>query len=138
VAEAIRMSEKDVTKALCRLLKPLDPHRVENALLDMGMPDICLARNSWLEAKYVKSYPVRESTPLRIPHYTEDQRRWAIRHEKAGGRVWLVLKVARDWYIFRPPESLLVGELTKDELKEKALHFFNYEPPQADLLRIFS
>jgi hypothetical protein len=132
------VSEKDVTKALCRLLKPLDPHRIENALLDMGMPDIVLARNSWIEAKYVKSYPAKESTPIRIPHYSDDQRRWAVRHEKAGGRVWLVLKVAKDWYFFRPPESLLVGELTRDELRQKAKCFFVFEPKQSEILPLFS
>jgi hypothetical protein len=130
------MSEKDVTRAISRLLKPLDPHRVENALTDMGMPDINIC-NSWIEAKHVKSYPVRETTPIRIDHYTDHQRAWATRREKAGGKVWLVLKVAKDWYVFSYPNSLQVGNLTKSELREKAVAWFKHEPPAAEFLKIF-
>lgn len=132
------MSEKDVTRALCRLLKPLDPIRIENALTTPGIGDINIS-SGWIEAKNLKAYPKRESTPVRLHHpYTDDQKLWAQRRTAAGGKVWLVVKVASDWYIFLPPESYLVGELTKDEMKQKAVAWFHFEPPQAELLKIFS
>lgn len=132
------MSEKDVTRALCRLLKSLDPIRIENALTTPGIGDINIS-SGWIEAKNLKSYPKRESTPVRLHHpYTDDQKRWAQKRTAAGGKVWLVVKVANDWYIFLPPESYLVGELTKDEMKQKAVAWFHFEPPQAELLKIFS
>lgn len=130
------MSEKDVNRTVSRLLKPLDPHRVENALTDMGMPDINIS-TGWVENKYVRSYPARETTPVRIEHYTDHQRNWADRRTRAGGKVWLVLKVARDWYVFDYPNSLQVGNLTKAELQEKALAWFKHEPPAAEFLKIF-
>ncbi len=131
------VSEKDVNRALCRLLKPLDPVRIEDGLGKAGVPDINIA-TGWIESKNLKSYPKRESTPVRLHHpYTEDQKRWAQKRTAAGGKVWLVVKVANDWYIFLPPESYLVGELTKDEMKQKSVAWFHFEPPQAELLKIF-
>lgn len=132
------MSEKDVTRALCRLLAPLHAVRLEDALGKAGIPDINIC-TGWLEAKNLKSYPVRETTPVRLKHpYTDDQKAWAAKRTAAGGKVWLVVKVANDWFIFLPPESYLVGELTKVEMKEKALAWFHFEPPQEELLKIFS
>ena len=131
------MSEKDVTRALSRLLKPLDPIRIENALTTPGIGDINIS-TGWIEAKNLKSYPKRPSTPVRLHHpYTDDQKRWAQKRTAAGGKVWLVVKVASDWYIFLPPESYLVGELTKEEMQQKAIAWFHFEPPQAELLKIF-
>jgi hypothetical protein len=132
------VSEKDVNHTLCRLLKPLNPVRVENALTTVGLPDINIS-SGWLECKNLKSYPKRETTPVRLHHpFTPEQKRWAEKRTAAGGKVWLVVKVANDWYIFLPPESYLVGELTKGEMKQKALAWWHFEPPQAELLKIFS
>ena len=132
------MSEKDVTRTLSRLLKPLHAVRIEDGLGKAGVPDINIS-TGWIEAKNLKSYPVRETTPVRLKHpYTLEQKIWAEKRTKAGGKVWLVVKVASDWYIFLPPNSYLVGELTKAEMREKAVTWFHYEPPQEELLKIFA
>lgn len=132
------MSEKCVTQALSRLLKPLHATRIENALSQAGIPDLNIS-TGWIEAKALKNYPKRESTPVRLHHpYTDDQKLWAQKRTAAGGKVWLVVKVANDWYVFLPPNSYEVGTLTKDEMKEKALAWWHFEPPQNELLKIFS
>ena len=132
------MSEKDVNAVLGRLLKPCHPVIIEDALGKAGIPDISIA-NGWIEAKNLKSYPKRASTPVRLKHpYTDKQKEWAQLRTAAGGKVWLVVKVANDWYIFLPPNSYEVGELTKDEMKQKAVAWFHFEPPQAELLKIFT
>jgi len=65
-----------------------------------GTPDIAYI-GGWIELKYSRSWPARKNTPLRLPHYTPQQRVWAIEHWICGGAVWLVVQIGgTEWLVF--------------------------------------
>ena len=81
----------------------LDPVRVENPI-HPGTPDVNLAPGTWLELKCLPEWPVRPATPVRIPHYTPQQRVWLMRRWKyAPGSTLLLLEVRADqqWLLFQ-------------------------------------
>lgn len=95
----------------------LDPVRVENPI-HPGTPDvntIC----GWIELKSVDSWPVRESTCLRISHYTPQQRVFLFRRWKyAPGTTFLLLEVrsVRQWLLFDGDVAAkIVGRVTAAE-----------------------
>jgi len=85
-----------------RLRARLDPFghfvRVENAI-ESGTPDVsyCITpgREGWMELKWAARWPVR-SGPLRLKHFTPEQRRWIRKRRACGGRVWLLLRVGTE------------------------------------------
>lgn len=92
--------------------------RVENGV-EAGTPDVnyCIEGvEGWIELKYAKAWPVREKTPLRVRHYTEEQKDWARARLKAGGRCSLLLRVGSEHLLFNGPCMLLVGEVPRREL----------------------
>jgi hypothetical protein len=98
-----------------KALKPLHAIPVENSV-HVGTPDVnCL--HGWIELKWKRSWPVRPTTPLRLPHFTTVQKRWLLKRHALGGRCWLLLQVNRDWLIFTAPQAYrLVGQATRTEL----------------------
>lgn len=100
-----------------------DVMRVENSC-HPGTPDVNVyipgLGDMWLELKHADGWPQRASTPLRLSHYTLDQRRWLQRRAQAGGRVALLLRVGREILIFQWPHTEQVGNLTQSELSSMA------------------
>jgi hypothetical protein len=93
------LPEQEMWDALRPLLKGLDPVRVENPLVGAGTPDVNIV-TGWIELKYAKDWPLRGG-PLRVKHFTPQQRGWLERRYKAGGRAWLLLKVGdNEWLLF--------------------------------------
>lgn len=91
----------------------LDPVRIENAL-ELGTPDVNYTLG-WCELKYVDAWPKRGG-PLKIRHYTPQQRAWLLRRRHVGGRVNIVLKVGKEWYLLpvgEATELLYRGEMTR-------------------------
>ncbi len=80
---------------LIKLLEPLHAKVVENSI-DEGTPDLnCTA--GWIEMKNLSAWPVRSSTIVRPPHFTDGQRLWLRQRCAAGGRAWMMLTVGEDW-----------------------------------------
>ena len=70
--------------------------RIED-MLSLGVPDhnLCVqGREYWLELKSLTHWPVRASTPIRFERYTLEQRDWLRDRWRAGGRAFLLLRVA--------------------------------------------
>jgi hypothetical protein len=83
------------------LAAKLDPVRVENPI-HPGTPDVNLV-GRWIELKCIPSWPVRDTTVVRIPHYTPQQRVWLYRRWRySPGSTLLVLEVRseRQWLVF--------------------------------------
>jgi len=103
-----------------RTLRPkmlsLDPHRIENST-EKGTPDVNYS-HGWIELKYCKEWPKRAATPLRIRHFTKEQRVWLERREIAGGITWVLLKVGEsEWLLFRGGVAAReLGYVEKDSL----------------------
>ena len=79
----------------------LDPVRVENPI-HPGTPDVNLV-GRWIELKCISAWPVRNTTVVRIPHYTPQQRVWLYRRWRAApGSTLLLLEVrsTRQWLVF--------------------------------------
>lgn len=134
------MSEKDLSSNICILLASLDPVRVENLLTGrtgVGMPDVNIATGAWIELKWAKSWPKRESTPLRLPHFTEEQKRWALRRSAAGGECYLVLQVRQDWMVFDHIQMQFVGTLTRAELQATSIAYWTRKPSPAEICAVF-
>lgn len=77
----------------------LDPVRIESHMSE-GVPDVNYSQG-WIELKYAKAWPKRPDTPLRIDHFTKEQRAWHLARRAAGGRTYVLVKVGKDeWMLF--------------------------------------
>lgn len=112
------MSEAAMWQAIRPVLKPLDPVRIESPLMGGGIPDVNYT-HGWIELKYAPGWPVRGG-PLRVDHFTTEQRRWLTRRRKAGGRAFLLLKVGRsEWLLFGgPTAAAMLGRVPRERLYE--------------------
>lgn len=76
--------------------------RVENSVVSGG-PDTnyCIAGvEGWVEFKWLEAYPARPTTVIRIPHFMDAQRLWLKARWKAGGRCFVFIRIADDFYLF--------------------------------------
>ena len=79
-----------------------------------GLPDVAFlsgGRFAWLELKYAARWPVRaRHLPIR---YRPAQRAWLREWSRAGGQAYVLLGVAREWYLFDPevPDPLPLSEV---------------------------
>lgn len=66
-----------------------------------GVPDVhyltCNGVSGWIELKYIKELPKRESTPIRIPHFTQQQKLWIQTYGSLGGNAWVFVCLPSDW-----------------------------------------
>ncbi len=97
-------------------LKALDPVRIESHLTASGIPDVNYSQG-WIELKYAERWPPRQG-PLRVDHFTPEQRGWLVQRRQAGGLAFLLLKVGRyEWLLFDGlVAAALVGEATRERL----------------------
>lgn len=98
--------------------RKLDPVRIEN-VIEVGTSDVNYTLG-WCELKFAPAWPKRGG-PLRISHFTPQQRAWILRRSHAGGRAVLVLKVGKEWYVIPPGpglDALYHGEMTEERCRE--------------------
>jgi len=87
--------------------------------IQRGIADVSFVqegRHGWVELKWVADWPVRESTIIRIPHYTIEQKAFLADKGKAGGNTWLLLQIGGDHLLFDHEACQTVGELNRTEL----------------------
>jgi hypothetical protein len=128
-------SEKQLASRMRTLMQEneWDPVRVENGV-DQGCPDNNTI-HGWFEFKYVPVWPKRGG-PLRIPHFTAQQRVWLRRRWRAHGGeghgAWMILQVAKDVMVFDGETAAkVVGFLNRTELFEAALGYWEGRFPTA-------
>lgn len=113
------MSESTMRGRVMQALKPLHPVAIENSV-GIGTPDINFV-GGWMELKKLKRWPVRASTPVRVPHYTPHQRLFARQRARAGGHVWLLLQVGREYILLHGLVAALhLGTATQEEIAQHA------------------
>lgn len=105
------------------LAAKLDPVRVENPI-HPGTPDVNLANGFWIELKCILGWPARAATPVRISHFTPQQRVFLYKRWKyAPGSTFLLLEVRSDrqWLLFDGNVAAkVVGHLTTAEHRVSA------------------
>lgn len=96
------------------LVAKLDPVRVENPI-HPGTPDVNLCDGRWIELKCIPAWPKRETTVVRIDHFTPQQRVWLYRRWRyAPGSTLLLLEVisVKQWLLFDGDEAAkIVGRV---------------------------
>jgi hypothetical protein len=129
--------EKTMRKRVVAALKSLHAVSVENGC-GLGTPDVnCVS--GWLELKSIEGWPVRPDTPVKIEHLSQDQRVWLLMRRRAGGRAWLLLKVADDWLLFDGADVFdrrFGTEMNRAEVEALASKVWHDGLDDADLLEI--
>lgn len=115
--------ENDMKRTVIKLLRSLHGTSIENGV-GIGTPDVAYA-GGWLELKCIEGWPKKPQTPLRIPHFTPQQKVWLLKHYRAGGEVYVLLKVHTDWLLLGAEYSAMhLGEATKEELCSSAVEWW--------------
>lgn len=91
------MSESGQRGRVTRALRELDAIAVENPVYP-GTPDVNYI-GGWLELKWLRRWPKGVDTPVRIDHYTPQQKAWGLRRKRRGGKVHVLLQVQREWLL---------------------------------------
>lgn len=116
------MPESTMRQTFVKCLKDarLDPISVENSAYP-GTPDVnCTC--GWIELKQLDGWPVRANTPVRIDHFTPQQKVWLIRRWLIqGDGAWLLIKVKREWLLLTGDNVQFVGKWTQAELRSICL-----------------
>lgn len=102
------MSEKSLWAALRKGMQWDEATRHEDCAA-LGVADVSFctgAHHGWLELKHVVEWPVREATPLRIPHFTDDQRHFLRQKQRYGGHTWLLVQVGRCYLLYSAAQDL--------------------------------
>jgi hypothetical protein len=97
--------------------------RVENRV-KKDTPDLYFATKAhclpdrpltgWIELKVLDAFPVKATTTVKLPHWTNGQRYWALRHRTHGGNTWLVVQVGDEVFLLNGPE-LATNDWTQAE-----------------------
>lgn len=95
--------------------------RIENTV-GKGTPDVngCFKHNgmevdAWIELKALEDWPVRATTPVRLPHFTSEQKQWLLDRALAGGRAFLFVRVSREYFLFTAARAQTVEQLTREQ-----------------------
>lgn len=115
------------------LLRRIDAVSVEN-VAHVGTPDVWTAHGA-IELKHLDAWPRRETTPLRVPHFTAAQRVWLVRRTRAGGRAHVLLRVCGEWILLRGLDAAYkLGNATRRELCDLAVARWDGTPVDDQLI----
>lgn len=130
------MSEASMWDAIRPALKQggLDPVRVENPVWP-GTPDVNYT-GGWVELKWCEQWPPRGG-PLRVDHFTVQQRTWLTQRRHAGGRAFLLLKVGEnEWLLFDGAVAAKVlGHVEQDKLYRACLARWTRKPKTEEICK---
>lgn len=122
---------------MVRALRPLHAVAVENPACP-GTPDINYV-DGWIECKWMRQWPSRDDQPVRVPHFTPQQRLWLRERRRAGGRAWLLLQCGRTWVLLQGERAAtLLGEATAGELRAAASAIWDNGLDEVSLIRAVS
>lgn len=91
------MDEGPTRRTVLEALRPLNGVFIEN-VMGSGTPDINYVEG-WLELKWLKAWPVRPGTVVRLPEFTPQQRLFLLNRCRASGEARFLLRVGREWIL---------------------------------------
>lgn len=74
-----------------------------------GIPDVSFGLdgiNGWIELKTLVSWPKRKTTPIRLEHFTIEQRHFLAGRGATGGHCFLLLRVGRAEHLLIPWDKI--------------------------------
>jgi len=91
-----------------------------------GIPDVLYAigHTGVMELKVVGGWPIRPATPVRINHFTPQQKGFMKLHHRFGGKVFLLLRVGREHLLFDAETALQLGEKPKQWMIDNAVRYW--------------
>lgn len=103
-----------------------DVTRVEN-VVSKGMPDVNICHRgveAWVELKHEHNFPARMTTVVRFPTYTNEQRLWQRLRMAAGGRVFMLVQVDGEYFLFNCMNTIMNLGITwtAKEMRDMALY----------------
>jgi len=117
------MNEKAVWKKLKDLMGAHWHATRHEDIACQGVPDVSYGLcgvQGWIELKYLPSWPKSPRTPVRIPHFTKEQRLWTQLRHVMGCRVWLLLVVGHhpheEWLLFDAITAARIGTMTRAQM----------------------
>ena len=136
------MSEATQWKNVKSALSLVDPVRVDNSA-GPGTPDVNFGGvvegeriEGWLELKWIRNWPAREETPLRVDHFTPQQRIWLRRRWIRGGVALLLIQVGREWLLFDGLTAAKhLGHKPRATLQNLALYVWSEGLNSGELIR---
>ena len=90
--------EKQMRERVIPFLKPIHGKSVEN-VVGPGTPDIesiC----GHIECKKIDGWPVRDETPVRVPHFTPQQRSWLATRCHLGGLAYMLIQIGSTYWLY--------------------------------------
>jgi len=116
----MKSSEKRMRKNVVEILAPLDGKPVENRAWT-GFPDVSYIEGV-IELKQADRWPAREATPLKLDHFTNEQRIFLERRWRKGGNAYLLIQVNKTFLLYDGSDVQQIGRtLNQAQLREKAL-----------------
>jgi hypothetical protein len=92
-----------------------------------GIADISFCQNGvggWMELKHISDWPARDTTLVRIPHYTIDQKDFLEKKGKGQGNTWLFIQIGSDYLVYDWIPAQMLPDKTKTEMVELATFFY--------------
>jgi len=103
------MSESTMRGKIIKLLEPIGAFAVENPALP-GTPDVN-HYHGWIELKYIRSWPRKGHTIIRIDHFTTQQKRFLKKRWIGNQDAFLLVQVARfEWCLFQGNNVKPIGK----------------------------
>lgn len=106
-----------------------------------GIPDVSYGvptGNGWIELKYLPAFPKKSSTPIKMSHFTSQQKMWLKRRGRIAGNVWLLVRVEDEFFLFDWQQALLCEAWNQNEWRFLAKGFWSGRIDPDGLYRILS
>lgn len=101
-------------------------NRIESST-SVGIPDVEFAvfgASGWLELKTLDEFPKRDTTNVRIPHFTPEQRLWFRNRAKYKHDCFLMVRVGSEHFLFAGYQLPLIGETTAEGWRKQAIRYW--------------
>jgi hypothetical protein len=128
------MSESNMRRRLILKLKSLHAIAVENPI-HPGTPDVNYS-GGWIELKWMKKWKDNaDKSAVLIHHFTEQQKRWLRKRTEAGGKVFLMLQVGSEYFLFKGDVAAAhVGRIPRGKLIELSYKYWPKGVNQKELI----
>lgn len=125
------LDEGTMRSQVTGLLRKYHAIAVEDACVK-GIPDVNCTLG-WLELKSI-DLPKKPDTPVRVPHFTQDQKVFLRLREHAGGLAVLLLKAGSWWLVFDAETAYeIVGKVPLSTLVDRCIGGWGRKPKKDEL-----